>query len=116
MNGNLISALRNMVDDIEKLGAGPLTVDVTILKQAVASLTIAQRTSSLVDAQNLLLSSYESALSRQDKLGVTAPPEGYVLVPVEPTGEMLLAMSSGGPYLLKEQWAAMLAARPGVSP
>lgn len=39
MNGNLISALRNMVDEIEKLGAGPLTVDVSLLRQAIAALT-----------------------------------------------------------------------------
>jgi len=39
-NGNLISALRNMVDDIENLGAAPMTVDVTVLRQAIAALTL----------------------------------------------------------------------------
>lgn len=60
MNDNLISALRNMVDDIENLGAAPLTVDVNLLKQAITALT---------------------------------PPEGYVLVPVEPTPGRLMSMA-----------------------
>lgn len=38
-NGNLISALRNMVDDIENLGAAPMTVDASVLRQAIVALT-----------------------------------------------------------------------------
>lgn len=38
-NDNLISGLRNMVADIENLGAAPMTVDLTLLKQAIAALT-----------------------------------------------------------------------------
>lgn len=52
------------------------------------------------------------------------PPEGYVLVPVEPTSEMVKAglnapfcghPETGGPSLTG-MWAAMLAARPEVKP
>lgn len=39
ITGNLVSGLRNMLADIEKLGAGPLTVDTALLRQAIAALT-----------------------------------------------------------------------------
>ena len=43
-----------------------------------------------------------------------AAPEGYVLVPVEPTPEMLMAAGSAvhSATYWKTAWAAMLAARP----
>lgn len=82
---NIASGLRNMVDDIEKFGAAPLTVDTALLRQAIAALT---------------------------------PPEGYVLVPVEPTEAMQIAVEKANPWLIRyeapEIWAAMLAARPEV--
>ena len=37
-HANLISALRNMADDIENLGAAPFTVDLAVIKQAIAAL------------------------------------------------------------------------------
>jgi hypothetical protein len=39
ITGNLVSGLRNMLADIENLGAGPLTVDTALLRQAIAALT-----------------------------------------------------------------------------
>lgn len=42
VNGNLISALRNMVDDIEKLGAAPLTVDLDLLRRTITALTTSE--------------------------------------------------------------------------
>lgn len=46
------------------------------------------------------------------------PPEGYVLVPVEPTESMQIAAEKANPWLIRyeapEIWAAMLAARPEV--
>lgn len=38
MNDNIISGLRNMLEDIEKLGAGPLTVDTLLLRQVIDAL------------------------------------------------------------------------------
>lgn len=38
MNGNLISALRNMADDIGNIGASPFTVDLTLIQLAIAAL------------------------------------------------------------------------------
>lgn len=44
------------------------------------------------------------------------PPEGFVLVPVESTEEMQIAVEKANPWLIRyevpEIWAAMLAARP----
>ncbi len=44
------------------------------------------------------------------------PPEGYVLVPVEPTDEMLLAAHRADTTRapITSRWSAMLAARPEV--
>lgn len=39
---SIASGLRNMIDDIENLGAGPLTVDVVLLKDAIAALGYAE--------------------------------------------------------------------------
>jgi hypothetical protein len=38
MNSNLISALRNMADDIGNIGASPFTVDLILIQQAIAAL------------------------------------------------------------------------------
>lgn len=49
---NIASGLRNMVDDIEGLGAGPLTVDAALLRQAIAALTppkVSDTTQRLID-------------------------------------------------------------------
>lgn len=62
------------------------------------------------------------AVTRQDDdgriLSVIAefgPPEGYVLVPVEPTEAMLRAHAAcGRDAFAVDEWAAMLAARPEV--
>ncbi len=35
---NIASGLRNMVDDIEKLGAAPMTVDTALIRQAIVAL------------------------------------------------------------------------------
>jgi|GEM_PF-4797633 len=42
MSSNLISALRNMVDDIGNIGASPVTVDVVLIQQAIAALAPAE--------------------------------------------------------------------------
>lgn len=51
-------------------------------------------------------------------IAALTPPEGYVLVPVEPTDDMLLAAyradTTKGP--VTRRWFAMLAARPEVKP
>lgn len=73
---NIASGLRNMVDDIEKFGAAPLTVDTSLLREAIAALT---------------------------------PPEGFVLVPVEPTEAMVDAGRECGSKFVYER---MIAARP----
>ncbi len=38
-NENIASALRNMVDDIHNLGAGPMTVDTALLREAIIALS-----------------------------------------------------------------------------
>ncbi len=43
------------------------------------------------------------------------PPEGYVLVPVEPTEAMLESTGIGAEGLKRRVWGLMLAARPEVS-
>lgn len=58
------------------------------------------------------------------RLRALTPPEGYVLVPVEPTAEMLQAAAfgvageSGQKFkpMMSAGYSAMLAARPEVSP
>ena len=51
-------------------------------------------------------------------IAALTPPEGYVLVPVEPTEAMQIAVEKANPWLIRyeapEIWAAMLAARPEV--
>ncbi|WP_423176291.1 MULTISPECIES: hypothetical protein [unclassified Stenotrophomonas maltophilia group] len=45
------------------------------------------------------------------------PPEGYVLVPAEPTKEMIEAALAGmQAYCAQEVWTDMLSARPEVKP
>jgi hypothetical protein len=52
------------------------------------------------------------------EIAALTPPEGYVLVPVEPTEAMQIAVEKANPWLIRyeapEIWAAMLAARPEV--
>lgn len=43
MSSNLISELRNMLDDIDALGAGPLTVDTHLIREAMAGLILAEQ-------------------------------------------------------------------------
>jgi len=53
-------------------------------------------------------------------IAALTPPEGYVLVPVVPTQEMLSACESqwvvgSNVDMARREWAAMIAARPEVS-
>ncbi|MCF3547814.1 hypothetical protein GUV61_21935 [Stenotrophomonas maltophilia] len=91
---------------------------------------IEKRARELLDAELRKLGLHEDAhhvgcgaeLDRNDQAAINAiaaaltPPEGYVLVPVEPTDDMLLAANRAdttkGP--VTRRWFAMLAARPEV--
>lgn len=46
-------------------------------------------------------------------IAALTPPEGFVLVPVEPT-EAMLAIATGAEGLRRRLWGLMLAARPEV--
>ena len=93
---------------------------------------IEKRARELLDAELRKLGLHEDAyhvgcgagLDRNDQAAISAidaalsPPEGYVLVPVEPTEAMQIAVEKANPWLIRyeapEIWAAMLAARPEV--
>lgn len=137
-NGNLISALRNMVDDIENLGAAPMTVNVSVLRQAIAALTLPDAYVRAVDRELVTAEigvannddSFEGASQKLHDLiiwhvQVATDPAvngGFVLVPVEPTEEMAQAtVYNGIDYThafdmedFRRDYAAMLAARPEV--
>lgn len=73
--------------------------------------------------QHILLMGRRSGMTFMNNAALRAiiaaltPPEGYVLVPVIPDDAMYKAAAALGPdAFLAEQWAAMLAARPEVSP
>lgn len=57
-----------------------------------------------------LLDEVASLLRELDAL--RAAPEGYVLVPVKPTPEMLAAVGNGADGLKHRIWRGMVAARP----
>lgn len=91
-----------------------------IEKRARGLLAIACETADLGRCAEYLRS--EEPLLTDDQIAVNAiiaaltPPEGYVLVPVEPTEEMLIAgygWQSAGAYL-EESWKAMVDARPEI--
>lgn len=87
-NANLISALRNMVDDIDNLGAAPMTVDVNVLRQAIAALTPPEGWVRLPrDPTEEMIRAYDAQADRAD-----------------------------GSALRLEAYRAMIAARPEVSP
>lgn len=125
-NDNLISSLRNMVDDIENLGAAPLTVDVNVLRQAIVHLGMIETQLNTIKLQGDLMTAMGSEMRAagcvydQEACKVVntlAPPEGFVMVPVEPTEEMRRrgAVHVSNPCgLASDVWAAMLAARPEV--
>ena len=93
---------------------------------------IEKRARELLDAELRKLGLHEDAyhvgcgagLDRNDQAAISAiaaalsPPEGSVLVPVEPTEAMQIAVEKANPWLIRyeapEIWAAMLAARPEV--
>lgn len=137
MPANTISALRNMVDDIEKLGAAPLTVDVSVLRQAIVYLGMLETGLTTIKLQSDLLAAmgdemrsvgcvYDQNLGKA--VNTLAPPEGYVLVPLEPTDDMAFPATHievGYPMWAgsrdtctyaeaKAIWHAMIAARPEV--
>ncbi len=67
------------------------------------------------EASTALLSTRREARELWNRrAALRAAPEGYVLVPVEPTPEMLMAAGSAvhSATYWKTAWAAMLAARP----
>ncbi|HDS1649054.1 TPA: hypothetical protein QEL68_000750 [Stenotrophomonas maltophilia] len=135
MNENLVSALRNMADDIGNIGASPFTVDLTLIQLAIAALTPPGGSDqSLLE----LAATFETCIpflpsAGQRNIGKAVAQlrhmaMGYVLVPVEPTDDMVWAPSDvevGYPTWAgsrdgcttdeaKAIWAAMLAARPEV--
>ncbi|WP_285317197.1 hypothetical protein [Stenotrophomonas maltophilia group sp. Smal35] len=91
---------------------------------------IEKRARKLLDTELRKLGLHEDAyhvgcgadLDRNDQASINAiaaaltPPEGYVLVPVEPTDEMLLAAHRADTTRapITSRWLAMLAARPEV--
>lgn len=82
---NIASGLRNMVDDIESLGAAPLTVDTALLRQAIAALT---------PPEGFVLVPVEMTEAMQ--------------IAGEKANRWLIR------HEMPEAWAAMLAARPEV--
>ena len=58
---------------------------------------------------------FMKAAKRWNARAALTPPEGYVLVPVEPT-EAMLAIATGAEGLRRRLWGLMLAARPEVYP
>lgn len=63
----------------------------------------------------LLRFGFETGSGRE--AAVLTPPEGYVLVPAEPTDAMLNSPSINcGPRTAANVWTGMLAARPEVKP
>lgn len=58
------------------------------------------------------LSPLTSSMWAAWQAALRAAPEGYVLVPVEPTPEMLAAVGNGADGLKLRIWRGMLAARP----
>ena len=58
------------------------------------------------------LSPLTSSMWAAWQAALRAAPEGYVLVPVKPTPEMLAAVGNGADGLKRRIWRVMLAARP----
>lgn len=124
-NANLLSALRNMVDDIENLGAAPMTVDVSVLRQAIVHLGMLETGLQTIKIQGDLMEAMGNEMRAAGCIydpeackvvNTLTPPEGYVLAPVKPT---LAMIGSGGAAARKGGYAvdiytAMLAARPEV--
>ncbi len=81
----------------------------TQYRKAGDHLTAQQAESGWEKSSNPLLQSVIAALT---------PPEGFVLVPVAPTDEMLLAAHRADTTRapITSRWSAMLAARPEVKP
>lgn len=122
-NDNLISALRNMVDDIENLGAAPLTVDVNVLRQAIVHLMMLETGLNTIKIQGDLMEAMGNEMRAAGCIydpksfkvvNTMEPPEGWVLMPRVLTEEMLKAGYPADDA--QEGYEAMIAARPEVSP
>lgn len=96
-NANLISALRNMVDDIENLGAAPMTVDVSVLRQAIVHLGMLETGLQTIKIQGDLMEVMGNEMRAAGCIydpesckvvNTLALPEGYMLVPVKITKEI----------------------------
>lgn len=130
-NDNLISALRNMVDDIENLGAAPLTVDVNVLRQAIVHLGMIETQLNTIRLQGDLMTAMGNEMRAAGCIydheackvvNTLAHPEGYVLVPVdlaESSMQLLYSASNGKENIFAAtagEIRDLLAARPEVSP
>lgn len=76
------------------------------------------RKGKLIDARDIRADDLETEeeIAVQAIIAALTPPEGYVLVPVEPTREMIDAYVAVDARFnsARRDWAAMLAARPEV--